>query len=252
MTLDLTPQEARAALAWLIEMGADEVVGDLPIDQFAVKPTPPPARPAAVAAREPAALRARPEECASVAELIAMLERFDECPLKKTASHLAFAGGNLAGHLMVVGDVPGKDEDLAGTPFAGENEMLLIRMLAAIGISASAEDPPKAASLFNLVPWRPPGNRPPTEPEVAQCVPFLTRAIEICQPKFILCLGTIAAQRLSARKDNLMSLRGKPLTYSGRIPMIATFPPRMLLQQPSQKRLAWRDLLSLKEAMDNG
>lgn len=252
MTVDLTPQEARAQLAWLIEMGADEIVGDHPVDQFAVKPKPPPAKPVAAAPVESAPLRARVEDCGSVKELAAMLERFDECPLKKTASHLAFAGGNLAGHLMVVGDVPGKEEDLTGAPFAGETEMLLTRMLAAIGISTNAEEPARAASLFNLVPWRPPGNRPPTEPEIAQCLPFMVRAIEICRPKFILCLGTIAAQRLSGRKDNLMSLRGKLLTYGDGVPMVATFPPRLLLQQASQKRLSWRDLLTLREAMGHG
>jgi uracil-DNA glycosylase len=251
MSLDLTPQGARAALSWLIEMGADEIVSEQAVDQFAEKAKAPAAKPAAAPPAMPVAVQTKAEECNSVAELAAMLERFDECPLKKTASHLAFAGGTLNAHLMVIGDVPGKEEDLAGEPFAGENEMLLTRMLGAIGILASDGDPEKAASLFNLVPWRPPGNRPPTEPEIAQCLPFLLRAIEIVKPKFILCFGSIAAQKISGRKDNLMSLRGKPLAHHG-IPMIATFPPRLLLQQASQKRLAWRDLLTLKEIMAHG
>jgi uracil-DNA glycosylase len=246
MSLDPTPHEARAALRWLIEMGADEIVADQPIDQFAVRPAPKSAAPAPAA---PAILRERAEDCASVAELAAMLERLDECPLKKTASHLAFAGGNLEGHLMVIGDAAGKDEDLTGQPFAGDNDMLLAKMLAAIGLSTSHEDPPKAASLFNLIPWRPPGNRPPTETEIVQCLPFMLRAIEILKPRFILCLGALAAQRVTGRKENLMALRGKILEHHG-IPVVATFHPRLLLQQASQKRLAWRDLLMLREAID--
>jgi uracil-DNA glycosylase len=248
---DMTPHEAREALAWLIAMGADEIVGERAVDQFAAKSKPAAPRLVAPPPLGPVALRAWPEECASVAELAAMLERFEDCPLKKTASHLCFSGGNLAGHLMVVGDVAGKEEDLAGRPFAGENELLLTKMLGAIGISPQAEEPAEAASLFNLIPWRPPGNRPPNEPEILQCLPFLMRAIELVRPKFILCFGALAAQRVTGRKENIMSLRGKWLAR-GSIPVVATFPPRLLLQQAPQKRLVWRDLVMLKEAMTGG
>jgi uracil-DNA glycosylase len=251
----MTPHQAKAALAWLIEMGADEIARDEPVNQFAVLPKRPPAPAAAAAPVHPVTVKAHVEDCASISELRELLDRFDACPLKKTASHLAFAAGNFAADLMVVGDVAGKEEDLAGTPFAGENELLLRKMLAAIGLSPDAAEPHRSASLFNLIPWRPPGNRPPIDSEVAQCLPFLERAIAICRPKLIFCLGTLAAQKVGGNRSSLMRLRGQWLTHEAgglRTPVMASFPPRMLLQQASQKRLAWRDLLMLKEAMANG
>jgi uracil-DNA glycosylase len=255
MRSDMTPQQARQALAWLIEMGADEIALDEPVNQLLAKPKPQPAPAPVLALARPVTVKAHVEDCATIAELIALLERFDACPLKKTASHLAFAAGNFDADLMVVGDVAGKDEDLAGTPFAGDNELLLSKMLAAIGISPEAEVPAQSASLFNLIPWRPPGNRPPIDSEVTQCLPFLERAIAICRPKFILCLGNLAAQKVTGSRGSLMRLRGQWQEHETggiKVPVIASFHPRMLLQQASQKRLAWRDLLTLKEAMANG
>jgi uracil-DNA glycosylase len=242
---DMNAHEAQAALSWLIEMGADEIVGEVPVNRFVVAP---PVVMAPVGKIEPA--RAAPstaEACNSLEDLHAALLALENFPLKKTASNLCFAGGNFLADIMVIGDVPGRDEDIEGKVFAGQNALLLEKMLRAIGLSSGG------VSLFNLIPWRPPGNRTPTEAEIQLCQPFLLRAIELCSPKFILCLGGQSAQRLSGKSEGLLALRGKWFELKvakKKIPVLASFHPSYLLKQASQKRLAWRDLLLFKEAID--
>jgi DNA polymerase len=254
---DMNAAEARAALSWLIAMGADEIVQEEPCDRFAVEAAPrapaPPAE-APVAAPVPLSEASPAHGCRSIGELEQALRELTDCALLRTASNLCFAGGNLNGHTMVIGDVAGSEEDREGKVFAGSALALLERMLAAIGLSPEESAPPeRAVSLFNLIPWRPPGNRPPTPQEIEQCLPFLARAIEIVEPRFILCFGSLPPQALLQRQGSLMTMRGKwfELGIAGRrpIPLIATFPPRMLLQQRAQKRLTWRDLLALEEKM---
>jgi uracil-DNA glycosylase family 4 len=244
---DMSPGDARAALAWLIEMGADEIVGEAPVNRFAAVVAPPVAAAAVSKAAPAVPAPSSAEACNSVAELQAALLALDNFPLKKTASNLCFAGGDLAAPVMIIGDVPGRDEDIEGKVFAGQNLVLLERMLGAIGLSVAS------TSSFNFSPWRPPGNRTPTDAELQLCQPFIARAIELCRPRFILCLGGHPAQRLSGKSDGLLSLRGKwfDLAVGGKkIPALASFHPSYLLKQPGQKRLAWRDLLSFREALD--
>jgi uracil-DNA glycosylase len=242
---DMNAHEAQAALSWLIEMGADEIVGEAPVNRFAVAP---PVVAAPVAKIEPA--RAAPstaEACNTLEDLRAALLALENFPLKKTASNLCFAGGNPAAEVMIIGDVPGRDEDIEGKVFAGQNALLLEKMLAAIGLSSGG------VSLFNFIPWRPPGNRTPTEAEIQICHPYILRAIELCGPKLILCLGGQSAQRLSGKSEGLLALRGKWFdlkTAKKKIPVLPSFHPSYLLKQASQKRLAWRDLLLFKEAID--
>ena len=242
---DMNPHEAQAALAWLIEMGADEIVGEEPVNRFVVAP---PVVIAPASKVEPA--RAAPstaEACNTLEDLQSTLLALENFPLKKTASNLCFASGNFLADIMVIGDVPGRDEDIEGRVFAGQNALLLEKMLGAIGLSSGG------VSLFNFIPWRPPGNRTPTEAEIQLCQPFLLRAIELCSPKFILCLGGQSAQRLSGKSEGLLALRGKWFDLKAskkKIPVLASFHPSYLLKQASQKRLAWRDLLLFKEAID--
>jgi uracil-DNA glycosylase len=243
---DMNAHEAQAALSWLIEMGADEIVGEAPVNRFLA------AAPVVVAAPVNKVEPARPtpstaEACNTLEDLQAALLALENFPLKKTASNLCFAGGNPQAEVMIIGDVPGRDEDIEGKVFAGQNELLLEKMLAAIGLSSGG------VSLLNLIPWRPPGNRTPTEAEIQLCQPFLLRAIELCGPKFILCLGGQSAQRLSGKSEGLLALRGKWFdlkTAKKKIPVLPSFHPSYLLKQASQKRLAWRDLLAFKEAID--
>lgn len=248
----MTAEAARAALAWLVEMGADEVILEAAQDRFAAPPPKPAAAPLAPAAapKSPALSASPADACNSLEDLVAALNSFDACPLKKTATQLVFADGNRQAHVMFVGEAPGREEDLSGKPFVGPSGQLLDLMLSHIGISRTAEDPAKSCFITNVIYWRPPGNRTPTEQECVLCLPFLRRTIEIIQPKLIVTLGNIPTQRLLGRSDGILKLRGKWYDYDAggkTIPLLATLHPAYLLRQPGQKRLAWRDLLTLKE-----
>lgn len=258
---DMTPHEAAGALRWLSEMGADEIIGEEPVNRLLgpapVRPAPESqavARPAFVPAPFPVAQGSSPAEgCTSLAGIAAALGAFDACPLRKTATQLCFADGNHEARVMLVGDAPDRDEDIQGKPFAGRRGQLLDRMLAAIGLSRGAVDRDSAVFITNLVFWRPPGNRTPTEAETQMCLPFLLKAIELQKPDVIVSLGITPAQRLTGRNDAMLKMRGQWVTANLRgrnIPLLTTFHPTYLLLQPAQKRLAWRDLLSLRQMLD--
>ena len=257
---NMSVEEAAWALRWLSEMGADEIILDAPVDRFAAPQATLPEKPVAAA---PAPVAAAPiasplanapaAQCQSLAEIEAALDRFEACPLKKTATRLCFADGNPAARVMLVGEAPGRDEDIQGKPFVGRSGQLLDRMLAAIGLSRQAADRESAVFITNVIFWRPPGNRTPTQAETQLCLPFLLRTIELQKPDFIVCLGATPAHRLTGRSDGILKLRGKwtAANVSGRnIPLLPTLHPAYLLRQPAQKRLAWRDLLSLREMLD--
>jgi DNA polymerase len=189
----------------------------------------------------------------SLADIEAALAQFEACPLKKTATNLCFADGNPAARVMLIGEAPGRDEDLQGKPFVGRSGQLLDRMLEAISLSRHAATREESVFITNVVFWRPPGNRTPTEAETTMCLPFLLRTIEVQQPDFIVCLGATPAHRLTGRSDGILKLRGRWLeAQSGgrKIPLLPTLHPAYLLRQPAQKRLAWRDMLLLREALN--
>ena len=258
---DMTPQDAAAALAWLAEMGCDEIVTEEPVNRMAAPAPAPVARPsvAAPAASPPpspaaaTAGQAAPSSCRTLDEVAAALAAFDACPLKKTATQLCMADGNPRARVMLIGEAPGRDEDIEGRPFVGRSGQLLDRMLAAIGLSRAAENPEDAVFITNVVFWRPPGNRTPTEAETTMCLPFLLRIIELQQPHFIVCLGATPAQRLTGKSEGILRMRGRwtEAKVGGRsIPLLPTLHPAYLLRQPAQKRLAWRDLLALRQMLD--
>ena len=257
---DMTPHEAAEALRWLALMGAEEIILGEAVNRLAA---PVPRAPAASATAQPSPVAPSPPlaasgtsaaaGCSSLAEIAAALEAFDACPLKKTATRLCFADGNPKARVMLVGEAPGRDEDIQGKPFVGRSGQLLDRMLAAAGLSRAAEDRDSAVFITNVIFWRPPGNRTPTEAETLMCLPFLLRTIELQKPDVIVCLGATPAHRLTGRSDGILKLRGKWMTanVSGRnIPLLPTLHPAYLLRQPAQKRLAWRDLLSLRQMLD--
>ncbi len=196
---------------------------------------------AAFAARE--AARNAPD----LAALEAALAAFDGCPLKKTAKNLCMWRGNPKARIMMIGEAPGRDEDLEGKPFVGRAGRLLDKMLAAIGLTDAD------VYITNTVYWRPPGNRTPTPQEVAACQPFLERQIELVAPDIMVLLGGAAAKQVLATEDGIMKLRGKWRTYqSGEraIRTMATLHPAFLLRTPAAKRQAWRDLLLIKAALE--
>ncbi|KTR04939.1 DNA polymerase [Aureimonas ureilytica] len=213
----------------------------------------PPPRPApAIALRSDEALATEAREQAaragSLAELQVLLADFTGCGLKATAKNLVFGNGSETADLMFVGEAPGRDEDLAGEPFVGRSGQLLDRMLGSIGLKR--ED----VRVTNTVPWRPPGNRTPTPAETETCLPFTLRHIELVNPRVLVCLGSPSAKALLRTDEGIMRLRGRwssvTLPNGAALPTMAMLHPAYLLRQPSQKRLAWRDLLTLKQALD--
>ncbi|MCO5071810.1 MAG: uracil-DNA glycosylase [Rhizobiaceae bacterium] len=177
-------------------------------------------------------------------ELREHLASFDGCNLKYTAKNLVFSDGNPEADLMLVGEAPGRDEDIEGLPFVGRSGRLLDQMLAAIGIDR------QTAYIANVIPWRPPGNRTPTPQETEICRPFIERQIELAKPKVLVTLGGPSSKVLLKTTDGVLRMRGKwrtHVTSSGvSIPAMPTLHPAYLLRTPAHKKLAWRDLLEVK------
>ncbi len=240
-------------LAWYEAMGVDAAVADEPFDSFAAALPPgrrieAGARSRSMATPSPLSGRRLGGEAATLAELEALVAAFDGCALKRTAKSLCFKRGSDTARIMLIGEAPGRDEDLQGRPFVGRAGQLLDRMLAAIGLDEAD------VYITNTVYWRPPGNRTPSPEEIQACAPFLARQIELLSPRMLVLLGGAAAKTLLGVSEGIMRLRGKWLTYNcavGDVPALATLHPAFLLRQPEQKRLAWRDLMLLKAALEN-
>ena len=131
------------------------------------------------------------------------LSGLDDCPLKHTASNLCFADGNSAAHVMIIGEVPDRDEDRMGVPFVGKPGQLLDKMLASIGLDRAS------TYLTNLLPWRPPGNRTPTDEELARLIPWLFRHVQLANPDLVLLLGGATAKIVFDTQEGILKLRGK-------------------------------------------
>jgi len=178
--------------------------------------------------------------------LRALLETFDGCALKHTATRLVFADGNPQARVMFVGEAPGRDEDIEGLPFVGRSGKLLDRMIAAIGLDRSR------AYIANVIPWRPPGNRTPTPQETQICLPFIRRQIELVDPDVLVTLGNPSTQALLGTREGIMRSRGKWFDYdtgSRAIRALPTFHPAYLLRSPSYKRMSWQDLRAIAKAL---
>ncbi len=268
----LTPDDV---LRFYLDAGVDEAIGEDPIDRYALsenagierqRPSPAPpnmkaSRPAKRTGRsviptaQPVAADAQSATDAAQAattldELRLALEAFEGCALKATAKSTVFAAGNPDARLMIIGEAPGSDEDRQGLPFVGVSGKLLDRMLESIGYTRDT------AYISNVIPWRPPGNRKPTPEEVGLCVPFIVRHVELMQPAVILMVGGLSAKTFLNRSQGITRLRGRWEEVSlpgleAPIPAMATFHPAYLLRSPQQKRLAWRDLLAVKEKLDS-
>jgi DNA polymerase len=174
--------------------------------------------------------------------LRAALDVFDGCGLKRTAHHLIFADGNPHADVVLIGDAPGADDDRTGQMFAGEAGRLLDLMLGSIGYSRAN------TYMLNVVPWRPPGNRAPTAQEIAMCLPFLQRHLELLSPKVLICLGAVPLQAVLNVREAVTRVRGQwfELDVRGhKLPALATLHPAFLLRQPAQKKVVWSDLLDV-------
>jgi uracil-DNA glycosylase family 4 len=273
MTPEPTPT-VRQLLAFYLEAGVDCALADEPINRLA-DPTltpavaaPPavnestPARPARIqpaatstargeATLAPDAAISSAREAARTAPTLealrVLLDKFDGCALKFTATQLVFADGNPNTRIMFVGEAPGRDEDIEGRPFVGRSGKLLDRMIAAIGLDRTN------AYIANVIPWRPPGNRTPTPQETQICLPFIQRQIELVNPDVLVTLGNPSTQTLLSTREGIMRTRGKWFEYdtgSRKIRAMATFHPAYLLRSPSYKRLSWQDLRSIAKALE--
>lgn len=271
MVADLTADEALRLLSLHLEWGADEAVMKAPRNRLAAatkekaeaapparRSAPPPvpaaARPLAaglgpLVQEQVAAARETAAQAQSLEELRAALERLEGVGIKKTATQTVFADGNPKSKLMLIGEAPGADEDRIGKPFVGASGRLLDRMMAAIGRDRST------FYITNVCFWRPPGNRKPTEAELAAQFPFVQRHIELIAPKLLVLIGASAAQGLLGTKEGITRLRGRWFTWQSEalpqpIPAMPIFHPAYLLRQPAQKRETWSDLLKIKQKLD--
>jgi uracil-DNA glycosylase family 4 len=259
-----TPEGMLAALQWQLDAGVDEAIGDTAEDRRKtiefMKPSlerqsqPLVQAPQAVILPMSAAATLRPM-ATTLEQLKTELQAFEGCALKRTAKNTVFSDGIEGARIMLVGEAPGDDEDRQGKPFVGVSGQLLDKMLGAIGLSRAEN-----VYISNILPWRPPGNRSPTDLEIAACLPFIERHIALVKPDHLVLLGGVAVKSLLKTKDGITKLRGRKMTYTCEgvdgtplsIPCHPMFHPAYLLRQSSQKRLAWNDWLALKKTISGG
>ncbi len=280
--LPLTQSHYRAVLEWYQAMGVDAAVATEPTDWFnaefpvfsAPAPSPLQAQPQPTISttqqktaptRAPAQkrntfsktsadasnqeARNKAAEAPTIEALRHTVEQFEGCGLKVTATKTCFSDGNPDAPLMIIGEAPGGEEDIAGKPFVGRAGLLLNKMLKAIDV-----DRAQGCYITNIVFWRPPGNRTPSPQEVESCKPFVERQIELVNPKAILLLGAPAAKSLLDSNVGILKLRGKWKSISINdvsYPIIASLHPAYLLRTPTAKMLAWQDMLAVKEKLES-
>ena len=272
---------ALAALAWQFDAGVTEVIGESPVNAYDLpdrapwlpaaaapapaqgrpqerRPAPPPR-----AADEPyvpslsPAERERQAADAAVAEAVAAAARasdldalrealaaYDHCELKRGARNLVFSDGRRGARVLVLGEAPGREEDMQGKPFVGAAGQLLDRMFAAIGLGRDSPDTEHAIYITNVMPWRPPANRDPTPEAIAMMRPFVERHITLADPDVIVLMGNTPCACLLGAKG-ILRLRGQWTEALGK-PVMPMTHPAYLLRNPAAKREAWADLLAIK------
>jgi uracil-DNA glycosylase len=247
--------DAFALLRLQVEWGADEAIDLDPIDRLRpveAKPVPLP-RPVAVAETPKGTPGERAlglaGQAATLEDLRAALAGFDGCALRDTASNLVFAEGDPASTTLIIGEPPGREEDRGGHPFAGPEGQLLDQMLASIHLSRTE------LMLTPLLPWRPPGGRPPSAAEIALCLPFLNRLIALLKPHRVVLFGGTAARTLLPQAQNRRrNPRGWVETsipaMHGTLPTLALPGLAEMLKDPLLRRDAWAGLRLLRRTLD--
>ncbi|HEY2619540.1 MAG TPA: uracil-DNA glycosylase [Acetobacteraceae bacterium] len=264
-----------AALKLQIEWGADEALEDAPVDRLRAGARPPPphllpqgegensgrgsplplaeggrgegAAPQRTTAAERALQAAA--AAATLEQLRAAIAAFDGCALRDTASNLVFAAGDASASLLLIGEPPNADEDRSGLPFTGPAGDYLDRMLAAIELTRDR------LMLTPLIPWRPPGDRPPNPAELALCLPFLHRLIALVAPRRLLLMGLLTARSLVPSTNSRRRPRGEWIDVavpgsSLTLPALPTFSAAELMRDPNNRRAAWDDLRLLRRTLD--
>ncbi len=187
----------------------------------------------------------------NLSELRQAVEKFDGCNLKKMATNTVFCDGNSNSKVMVIGEAPGNNEDLQGIPFCGDSGKVLDDMFRAINMTRAEN-----FYITNVIFWRPPGNRRPTEEELAICRPFVERHIQLLNPEVIVLVGATAMAAVLGINDPISSVRGKfmdfsPQFLSRKIKSFVVFHPSYLMRQSAKKKLAWSDMLALEQFLEN-
>lgn len=260
---DIDFHAARALLEWQIELGADEPVGDAPVNRYetvtearaparaevpARAETPP--RAAEARAGDPvAAAEALAARATSLETLAALQSSFEHCEIRKGARNFVFADGNPEARVMIVGEAPGRDEDIEGRPFVGRAGQLLDRMFAAIGLARTAHHADEALYITNVMPWRPPQNRDPEPEEIAMMLPFVKRHVAFVDPDLIVLMGNTSCAAALGRRG-ILKLRGTWTEAYGKPAMPMTH-PAYLLRNPAAKREAWADLLDIRARLSD-
>ena len=279
-----------AALEWHLSIGADEALGDEPVDRTvsaasvlkslsANDPAPAVTAPSALrsvpvlppSATETGAdllgtAQARVEaaklaaSCRNLDDLRAAIAGFDGLAIRKTATNMVFGDGNPQAQVMLIGEAPGGDEDKQGKPFVGVSGQLLDKILKCIGLARTGDTPENSVYISNILNWRPPGNRTPSPAEIDISLPFIERHIALVQPKVLILCGGVSAKGLLGSGDSISKLRGRfheyrPVTdgvseNTSAIPAIATYHPAYLLRTPSQKAAVWADMLMLRSRLE--
>jgi uracil-DNA glycosylase family 4 len=243
-TTDYTAVTERVVLPMSQAAAAEGLVSNIIVSSPAAMPQT--AAPAVGAFEAMEDARALAAAANTLDELRAAVDKFQGLSIKRTATQMVFSDGNPKARIMVVGEAPGADEDRIGRPFVGISGQLLDKMLAAIGLNRDEH-----IYITNIINWRPPGNRAPSDAEIALSLPFIQRHIEIMQPAVIILAGGVAAKALLQTNQGITRLRGRWLDYTlpglkAPVPLLPMFHPAYLLRSPQQKGLAWADLLKLK------
>ena len=254
-----TREALLAALRLQADWGADEALLEQAPDRTRPRPAPAttegapalvlPTRGAVVAPPAAAAAAALAAGANTLPALREAMAAFDGSPLRETATNLVFADGVPESGLMLIGEAPGGDEDRIGRPFVGVSGRLLDRMLASIGLDRS-----RNFYITNILPFRPPGNRTPTDAEIALFLPFVLRHIALAAPRRLVLLGGVSAKALLRSRDGITRLRGRwhqvTIDEGKTLPALATLHPAYLLRNPGAKRDAWTDLLLLRRSLE--
>ena len=248
----MDPANMRALLEWQIELGATEAIGDAPINRFDVpkerakpKAEKVPEAPVLAPEADPIAeARALASGAGTLDDLAEALAGYEHCELKRGARTLVFSDGRSEARVMLIGEAPGRDEDIAGKPFVGRAGQLLDLMFAEIGMDRTSPDPAVGLYITNVLPWRPPQNRDPKPEEIAMMLPFVERHVELAAPDLLVLIGNHACQALLGRRG-ITRLRGTWTEALDR-PALPMLHPAYLLRNPAAKREAWADLLELQ------
>ena len=260
------------ALQWHIDHGADDLWLDEPVDRTAMPDIPKmvaqeKAKPAPIAPIQdnsaPAADMMGAAEaiveaqklataCKNLDELKQVIQDFEGLSVKKTATNMVFSDGNPEAKIMLIGEAPGADEDIQGKPFVGMSGQLLDKILACINLSRDSDDIGKSVYISNILNWRPPGNRTPTQAEMDISMAFIKRHIELTNPDMLILCGGVAAKTILQSSETISKLRGKFHDYpcgERIIPAMATYHPAYLLRTPAQKKAVWADMLMLQDKL---